>query len=301
MTEEILAQLSEPPIIDKHSKALTKIVFPNGTINYVFHAHRDSKCEALSQLHQYLYDEEGMDIQDLLNAVPDSEWEKDKLGGGRYLPIGFGTRSTFKKCKRKGVPHMRKPFKVKTVQTLSTILGGIMSRVGRCVSKYSSHAMKMNRQFKNKNETVAFPLQSDQDLAWNYFSNQMIIRNFGPTKLSDNIATHYDPGDVDTLMPLAYKSGGGIDDRGGPVAGTDIILFEGVTGGAAARVKTNIVDTVVVILTNSRTQLHGGVLSEPDFVYDSTAKSIRFIPFITVGVNNRMNRSPEDAPCRCFC
>ena len=54
MTEEILAQLSEPPIIDENSNALTKILFPNRTINYVFHARRDGKCEALSQLHHYL-------------------------------------------------------------------------------------------------------------------------------------------------------------------------------------------------------------------------------------------------------
>ena len=163
------------------------------------------------------------------------------------------------------------------------------------------HAMKDNRLCKNKNESVAFPFDSDQDFAWNYFSNQMIIRNFGPTMLSDNIATHYDPFDIDTLMPLVYKSGGGVDGLGGPVAGTDIMLFEKVTGGADVRIKTNIVDTVVVILTNSRKQLHGGVLSKPDFVYDSTAKTTRFIPYITVGVDNWMKRAPDDTPCRCFC
>ena len=169
MTESILSQLSEPPLINEHSNAITKIVFPNGTINYVFHARRDSKCEALSDLHQYLYDDKGQDIQDLLNAVPESEWKKDELGGGRYLPIGFGTLGTFRSCKHKGVPHMRKPFKTDPVQRLSPILGGIMSRVGRCISKYSPVCMKKNRVYKHKNERAAFPFLEDQDFAWNFF------------------------------------------------------------------------------------------------------------------------------------
>ena len=129
----------------------------------------------------------------------------------------------------------------------------------------------------------------------------MVKRNFGPTLASDMISTHYDPFDIDALMPLFYKSGGGKDGKGGPVAGTDIILFENQTGGAAIRVKTNIPDTVVVILTNSKKQLHGAVLSNPDFVSDPTSKTIRFIPFITVGVDNWMKRAPEERPCRCFC
>ena len=74
----------------------------------------------------------------------------------------------------------------------------------------------------------------------------------------DNISTHYDPFDIDALMPLFYKSGSGRDGKGGPVAGTDIILFKDQMGGAAIRVETNILDTVVVILTNSKKIIRRG-------------------------------------------
>ena len=93
----------------------------------------------------------------------------------------------------------------------------------------------------------------------------MVIRNFGPTLASDMISTHYDPFDIDALMPLFDKSGGGKDGKGGPVAGTDIILFENQTGGAAIRVKTNIPDTVVVILTNSKKQITWGCFERSGF------------------------------------
>ena len=79
MTEEILSNISPPILIDESSSAVSKIVFPNGRINYVFLARRDSQCDALADLHRFVYDENGTDIQTHLNMVPRSMWEKDAL------------------------------------------------------------------------------------------------------------------------------------------------------------------------------------------------------------------------------
>ena len=88
---------------------------------------------------------------------------------------------------------------------------------------------------------------------------------------------------------------------GGPVSSTDIVIFEHKMGGAAIRVKTNMRDVVVVILMNSNQQLHGGVKSGSDFVSDDTAKTTRFIAFITKGIFNWTKRTPGGKPCRCNC
>ena len=98
--------------------------------------------------------------------------------------------------------------------------------------------MKGDQKFKAMNQSVAFTFLETQDFLWGYFSTQMIIQNFGPTEDSDNIVMHYDSWGVNTHMLLFYKSGGGKNDMGGPVIGTDTIIFEYQTGDAGIRVET---------------------------------------------------------------
>ena len=57
-------------------------------------------------------------------------------------------------------------------------------------------------------------------------------------------------------MPTIYVSGGGTTHKGGTVASTDIAVFENPTGGAGVRIRTCIKDTVVVVMSNSRQQIH---------------------------------------------
>ena len=79
MTEDILSKVSTPILIDETSPSVSKILSPNGRINYVFLARRDSKSDALADLHRFVYDKNGTDIQTHLNMVPKSMWEKDAL------------------------------------------------------------------------------------------------------------------------------------------------------------------------------------------------------------------------------
>ena len=299
LTEEVLSNVSTPLLIDESSPAVSKIVFPNGRINYVFLAKRDSKCDALTDLHRFLYDENGSSIQSHLDIVPKSMWEKDALGGGRYLPMGYGTMGRHLGCDQVGYPHVLKSLLLEPVKKLAHFSGGLMTCVARCIKRYSPAVIEENQRLKEMNRSVAYPFLETQDGISNFFSSQTIIRNFGPTKDTDIIATHCDSWDVSTLMPLVYKSGGGKDNLDGPVSSTDIVIFEHAMGGAALRVKTNMRDVVVVILMNSNQQLHGGVKSAPDFVFDDSAITTRFISFITQGVMNWTMKTPGGKPCRC--
>ena len=69
-TEEILLQISTALLIDENSNTITKILFLNGHTNYILLDRRDNKCDALEDLHRFVYDKNGNDIQPHLDAVP---------------------------------------------------------------------------------------------------------------------------------------------------------------------------------------------------------------------------------------
>ena len=80
------------------------------------------------------------------------------------------------------------------------------------------------------------------------------------------------------------------------MACTDFAAFEKATGGAGYRVKTCIEDTIVVVVLNSKRQLHGCIKSADDFVQDDLAWTTRIIPYIPQGVYNWMMCHPGDTP-----
>lgn len=302
--DERIASMLSPPIIDECSSEITRIEFPNGTKNYVIKATADSKCPAIRALYEYVSGREGDKADELINSVPKGEIEFDDLGGGLFLPVGFGTMSG-------PIPKRRTSLRHQSVQQLSLFLGGAASIIGRiCMKYFKSDVYNNNQSLLNINSHLAWPPLKSQDVhvvhdcRWQFFATQWAIRKYpepwnkldAHSKDEENLALHSDTWDVSTLNANLYRSGGGSDGKGGAVPGTDLMLFESTSGGKSVRVKTCMRDTVVLLLTNSNLQLHSGVKSADDFVKDPTAWSTRYIPFITKGAYWWAKKNPDGVP-----
>ena len=62
LTEEHSQRL-QLPMIDEQSGEVTEIIFPNGRVNYVLLARRNSSCPALRALHKHM-DEHGAELDE---------------------------------------------------------------------------------------------------------------------------------------------------------------------------------------------------------------------------------------------
>lgn len=99
-----------------------------------------------------------------------------------------------------------------------------------------------------------------------WFANQGIFRSIGrefgsPSECIEDarIALHVDESDEPCMQLLQFLPMGGRDGCGGPVDGTDLLVFNRQDGGKCIRIPTTIEDCVVLVAMNSARQLHGGV------------------------------------------
>ena len=151
-----------------------------------------------------------------------------------------------------------------------------------------------------------------QDEHCHWFSTQFIIRQIGLginnkprwmnkrdpiDKLQDEniISLHRDCGDYCTYQPLIYIPYGGDEGVGGDINKSDLVVCQNKVGGYSVRIKTNIPDTVVVVLMNSHKQLHG-LVHDPGSPSDTSAWSTRIIPFITQSAYNWMEKNLSAMP-----
>jgi hypothetical protein len=241
----------------------------------------------------------------------DKKRSKDALGGGRYIVSGFGTmgRNVSPAVHPPAQPALRKSLTFAENDDVAKIVGRIFPHVSECIDKHCGNVYQ-NNQTLIINKELAWPpfeyqskeMTIDQRKEWTWMSSQFIVRRWGPGLYSDwpldyeIVAAHTDPGDLDCDMFHCYRTGGGKSGRGGTVAGTDLVIFENAEGGPGFRVKTCVEDTVVIVVLNSKRQLHGCVKSSDDFVQDDLAWTTRIIPYLPQGVYNWMIRHPQDAP-----
>ena len=76
--------------INEHSSEVTKIIFPNGTVNHVFHARKNSTCQCLRNLHHYLMQEgKAEELESFIGSLAKSRFHTDDLGGEDMSPPGM--------------------------------------------------------------------------------------------------------------------------------------------------------------------------------------------------------------------
>ena len=301
LTEEHAIKL-QLPIIDERSGEVTEIIFPNGRVNYVLLARRNSSCTALRALHKHM-DEHGGELDEFLSKL-DRNRLKDDLGGGRYIVSGFGNmgRNVSKTVHPPTQPALRKSLKFVEHDKLAKMIGRIFSHISECIAKHCGDVHKGNQALMQNRNLVWPSLEYQNNSKWNWMSSQFIVRRWGPALATDwppekdIVAAHTDTGDLDCTTFNCYRTGGGLRGKGGPVASTDFAAFEKATGGAGYRVKTCIEDTIVVVVLNSKRQLHGCIKSADDFIQDDLAWTTRIIPYIPQGVYNWMMCHPGETP-----
>lgn len=292
------------PVIDEHSPDLTKVVFPNGRVNYVLMARRESECQAFRSLHKYMVVKQPY-LDEFLTKVGKKRLLKDDLGGGRYIASGFGTmgKNVSPVVRPPNQPALRQCLKHSEHLELARIAGGVFSKIAVCIDKHCDNVYGDNQKLMKLNPNMAWPPLKFQESECNWMSSQFIVRRWGPALAEaewplekEIVAAHTDQGDLDCTMFNCYTSSGGNLGKGGPVKGTDLAVFEKETGGSGFRVKTCIEDTVVIVVMNSKRQLHSCIKSRDSNVEDGAAWSTRIIPYVTLGVHNWMTRHPYDIP-----
>ena len=294
--------------VDEHSREVTKIIFPNGTVNYVFQARKNSTCQRLRNLHHYLTQEgKAAELESFIGSLTKSRFLTDDLGGGRYIVSGYGNLGRNTKRHLPGIPSMRQSLQLSEHLELGSIVGGALSHVSCCIEKHCKHAHRKNEALMQINPKLQWPSRSQQPGRHKWMCTQFIVRHWGGTGLSRSVSpfpleemtvsAHVDRGDLDALMPSIYFVKGGSDDEGGYVLGTDLVLFEDESGGAGVQVRTCIRDTVVVVLSNSRRQLHGCILDDCHLDEDTSPhRTTRIIPFTPKGVHDWMIKNPTGVP-----
>ena len=302
LTEEHARRLCLPTV-DERSSDVTRIIFPNGRVNYVLLARRHSKCPTLRALHKHM-EEHGPELDDFLSKLDEKRLLKDDLGGGRYVVSGFGNmgKNVPPSVRPPNQPALRKSLKLSEHKELAKQVGEMFSHVSECIAMHCGKVHQENQGLM-ENHDLVWPSLGCQGRKWNWMCSQFIVRRWGPALASPDwplekeiVAAHTDPGDVDSTMFNCYMSGGGRSGKGGPVAGTDLAVFEHSRGGAGFRTKTCVKDTVVIVVMNSRRQLHGCIKDAEGFIEDASAWTTRIIPYIPQGVYNWMKHHPKGTP-----
>ncbi len=307
LTDNHIAML-QLPTVDESSSDITKITFPNGMVNYVLLARQNSSCPSLQRLHNYIMTAKNGDKLDtILTLLKNSRFLTDDLGGGKYVVSGYGNLGRNTKRRPPTQPCMRKSLTLPEHDAIANVVGGILSCVACCVQKHCEELYIKNQKLKQINPNLQWPSLKHQCLEYSWMSSQFVLRRWGPglSKCQGGtpqknmiVSAHVDRGDLDTVMPSIYCTGGGVDGKGGRVSSTDLALFENETGGAGVHIKTCIRDTVVVVMSNSRRQLHGCILEESNAKHhdDLSAWSTRIIPYIPNGIYHWMLHNQKSMP-----
>ena len=291
-------------VVGENSREVTKIIFPNRRVNYVFQARKNSTCQRLRNLHHCLMQEgKAAELESFIHSLKKSRFLTDDVGGGKYVVSGYGNLGRNTKRHLPVTPSMRQSLQLPEHLEVSSIVGGALSHVSCCIEKYCKDAHRKNEALMQVSPNLQWPSRKQQPGRHKWMCTQFAVRHWGGPGLSSlplekmTVSAHVDRGDLDALMPCIYFVKGGSDDEGGYVLGTDLALFENETGGAGVQVRTCIKDTVVVVLSNSRRQLHGCILDDchPD-EDTSLHRTTRIIPFVPKGVHDWMTNNPTGMP-----
>jgi len=296
-----VAKKLNPPIIDDTGGDKVRIKFPNGRRNTVFFARKDSKCDILKQMYEFI--SRNKNCFELLNQmVPSHLWEEDTLAGGKYLPMGISLRNGTQGSNSK-LPFLRQASMYNVCKKLEEFYAHVCSFEAMLMDKYCGEEYIHNRETYAGGDDCIFPSPTLQknckansrrlylclnQIALRIMDNKSIKNKHNP----ERTALHVDAGDVDSDQFLTFMPMGNNKNSGGRVANSDLIVFENQLGGLSYRLRTAIGDTVVILLMNSSKQLHGNVEdSDSDtFDFEESVFSARLIGYGCYNVQKFIER-----------
>lgn len=303
-----------PVVIEPSLGEVVRVLFPSEDGEeesecVVFYAHSNTQCDALWKLHNAALGRNHGRLDKLLDEIPAGLAYTDHLAGMWYHAYGFGLLG-----QPTGTPSTLLTHEcTKTTNGIMAIISQLLQSTASCILKYCPKMYHANQLLKDSTNTnLACPPLRMQDECCNWFVNQFAIRQVGEgvndkpiwsnkeasiDDLQDEniIALHTDAGDYCTYQPLIYVPYGGDSGVGGDVNKTDLLVCQNKVGGYSVRIKTNIPNTVVVVLMNSNNQLHG-LVHDRNSPSDACAWSTRIIPFITNSAYNWMIKHPTTMP-----
>lgn len=311
--EDLVNEIN-PVVIDPSLGDVVRVPFPSEQGEeesecVVFYAHDNSQCDALANLNDAAFIRNHGRLDKLLDAIPPSLVYPDHLAGMWYYAYGFGMQG-----EPTGTPSTLLTHEcTKTTNGIMRIVSELLQSTASCILKYCPNMYHANQLLKDSTNTnLACPPLQMQDKYCHWFANQFAIRQVGYglndkpiwankeasiDELQDEniIALHTDAGDYCTYQPLIYVPYGGNDGVGGNVNKSDLLVCQNKVGGYSVRIKTNIPNTVVVVLMNSNNQLHG-LVHDRNSPSDLCAWSTRIIPFITNRAHQWMTKHPTEMP-----
>ena len=211
----------------------------------------------------------------------------DHLAGGSYIPYGVGClfpgpNGCPPRWNKLQVPYILKSYENETVQTMFQSMSKVMDDVSGILSIVAKKEYICNKSKSSISGNYHFP-QSVEGKGW--YSNQAIFRaigdDFNKMQLSDTkIALHCDEHDEDGHQPLVFSTFGGENNLGGHIPGTDLLVFDSISGGQCFQVQTCVEDCLVCVLMNSSKQLHGSANCDAVVDFDSSIWSLRYIQYL---------------------
>eukprot|EP00979_Chaetoceros_neogracilis_P019100 scaffold11760_cov1641-Chaetoceros_neogracile.AAC.2 len=296
-----LVNATDGEVIQVRDERTTKVIVT------VLYATAKSKLPQLQHIYKTYKKNASQTLASAL-MVSNSEWHVDDLGGGAYIPMGYGSippgpkqqKEKFMKGtdddanddnigsspnKKFMIPFLRKSYFHPPVRLLANSIGLLMGAVAEAWKAVAPEEYMTNNQMTAYGEDCMFPSKEMQNCANPLFCNQFIVRFIGKRTVKNlrhteqQIALHTDDSDYSTPMPLIFISSSTSNENngGGYVPGSDLLVFENKNGGRCARIQTTTSadDTVAVVIFNSVEQLHGGVGSNET----NGSFSLRVIPY----------------------
>ena len=80
--------------------------------------------------------------------------------------------------------------------------------------------------------------------------------------------------------PLVFSTFGGKKDLGGDIPGTDLLVFDSISGGQCFQVQTCVEDCLVCVLMNSSKQLHESANCDAVVGFDISIWLLRYIQYL---------------------
>jgi len=155
LNSSVAKRLNPPIIDDTGGDDVVQIKFPNGRRNTVLFARKNSKCDILKQMYEFI-DRNKNCFELLHQMIPSHLWEEDTLAGGKYLPMGISLRNGSQGSNSK-LPFLRQTSMYNVCKKLEEFYAYVCSFEAMLMDKYCGDEYRHNRETYAGGDDCIFP------------------------------------------------------------------------------------------------------------------------------------------------